>query len=84
MPRTQNYAEGWHNKMNGLVQCAHPGLFKLIEELKLEEHSVAGEIKKFLRENQQSQEKTTLQILVENRSSDVLQFLETIANVVLT
>lgn len=70
--------------MNGLVQCAHPGLYKLIEELKLEEHSVSGEVKKFLRESSQVQEISTFQGLVENRSNDVVQFLESLANIVLT
>lgn len=37
--RTNNHAEGWHNKFNKLVKKHHPNLFELISCMKKENHN---------------------------------------------
>ena len=37
MPRTNNYIEGWHNKMQSAVSCHHPNIWKFLDILQ-EEH----------------------------------------------
>ena len=29
-PRTNNYLEGWHNKLKGIARKAHPNLFEIV------------------------------------------------------
>lgn len=44
MPRTNNHVEGWHNRFNAAVGCAHPSIFKLIKKIKAEMDLVSLEI----------------------------------------
>lgn len=37
LPRTSNHAEGWHNRINSFLGCAHPQIFKFVESLKKEQ-----------------------------------------------
>ncbi len=38
--RTNNSLEAWHRRLNSIVQCQHPSLWKFIESLKNEEHYI--------------------------------------------
>lgn len=37
MPRTNNNVEGWHNRINSLMSCHHPKIFKFLDGLKKEQ-----------------------------------------------
>ena len=39
-PRTNNYLEGWHNKLKQIARKAHPSVFKLVEIFKKSKKSV--------------------------------------------
>ena len=36
-PRTNNYLEGWHNKLKQITRKAHPNVFELVEIFKQEQ-----------------------------------------------
>ena len=36
-PRTNNYLEGWHNKLKRIARKAHPNVFELVEIFKQEQ-----------------------------------------------
>lgn len=42
-PRTTNHLEGWHNKLNRLIQKAHPNVFQFLSVIQTEQ--AANEIK---------------------------------------
>ena len=37
IPRSSNFAEGWHNGFKSLVGCSHPTIWEFLEALKLEQ-----------------------------------------------
>lgn len=40
LPRTNNSLEAWHNSFQRTLDCHHPSIFKLIDRLKKEQHTV--------------------------------------------
>ncbi|CAF1387158.1 unnamed protein product [Didymodactylos carnosus] len=47
LPRTNNPVEGWNNAMNQFVGAAHPVIYKIIQDIKKEQHSTQILIEKF-------------------------------------
>lgn len=48
IPRTQNAAEGWHHKMNSLINKSNPKTYLLIKELIKETISNTADIEKIM------------------------------------
>ncbi|CAG9793720.1 unnamed protein product, partial [Diatraea saccharalis] len=48
IPRTQNSAEAWHNKINNIIDKNHPGVYELIKQLIKETVANEGEIENIL------------------------------------
>ncbi|KAF0295358.1 hypothetical protein FJT64_007094 [Amphibalanus amphitrite] len=42
--RTNNGVEGWHNRFNNAVNCAHPNVYKLLRHLSQEEDHWRSEV----------------------------------------
>lgn len=44
LPRTSNAVESWHRRWENLINVAHPGLFKFVDEIKKEIHNTEGTV----------------------------------------
>ena len=47
--RTNNSVEGWHRRFSSALQCSHPTVFRLVEEIQAEECNSRAEAEKLLR-----------------------------------
>ena len=47
-PRTQNSIEAWHSRFNGLLNCSHASLGRLVDELRKEQHTTEAAFESFL------------------------------------
>lgn len=61
LPRTQNFAEAWHNRINTLMGKSHPGFYFFSTEIMKESHKVMLEIESILNgEPEKKKRKKTL------------------------
>ena len=43
-PRTNNFLEGWHNKLKRIARKAHPNMFELVEIFKQEQSEQSSQL----------------------------------------
>ena len=64
--RTNNSIEGWHNRFSSALQCSHPSVFRLVQELQSEEARSRAEAEKLLRGAAPARRRPRWQIVSEN------------------
>ena len=88
LPRTNNYVEGWHRRLQANLYVYHPTLWKLIEVLKREESLVSTEIAQVVgghpapaqRRRYADSAKRILAIVNDYNNRQLLDYLRAIAN----
>ena len=84
---TNNAVEGWHRRLNNIVDSAHPGFWRFVNDLQTEQSYVDGEISQLVtglipkpKRIQTQQTASRVLRILENSTSDNIQKLKAIAH----
>ena len=84
---TNNAVEGWHRRLNNIVDSAHPGFWRFVNDLQTEQSYVDGEISQLVtglipkpKRIQTQQTASRVLRILENSTSDHIQKLKAIAH----